>query len=162
MKSTVGNWQRAFKLLFKLAEVPTGHAHRFRDTFAVELLLAGIPLERVSILLGHQSTRITEKHYAPWVRERQEQIEEDVRRMWEGEKRGHAFTHTAQSRKISPLFATLRMVEAGGVGIFCLLKTHNLLILRDAQNARSAEIAPNWNVSGTRAFQNIDDLSTIQ
>ena len=32
-----------------------GHAHRFRDTFAVELLLAGVPLERVSILLGHTS-----------------------------------------------------------------------------------------------------------
>jgi integrase/recombinase XerD len=29
-----------------------GHAHPFRDTFAVELLLAGVALERVSILLG--------------------------------------------------------------------------------------------------------------
>jgi hypothetical protein len=29
-----------------------GHAVRFRDTFAVELLLAGVPLERVSILLS--------------------------------------------------------------------------------------------------------------
>ncbi len=88
VKSTVGNWQRALKLLFELAEVPTGHAHRFRDTFAVEMLLAGIPLERVSILLGHQSVRITEKHYAPWVRERQVQIEDDVRRMWGGHKLG--------------------------------------------------------------------------
>ena len=59
-----------------------GHAHRFRDTFAVELLLAGVPLERVSILLGHTSVRITEKHYAPWVRERQEQAEADVKRTW--------------------------------------------------------------------------------
>jgi integrase len=59
-----------------------GHAHRFRDTFAVELLLAGVPLERVSILLGHTSVKITEKHYAPWVRERQEQAEADVNRTW--------------------------------------------------------------------------------
>jgi integrase/recombinase XerD len=59
VKSTVGNWQCALKLLFDLAEVPSGHAHRFRETFAVEALLAGIPLERVSILLGHQSVRIT-------------------------------------------------------------------------------------------------------
>ncbi len=64
VKSTVGNWQRALKLLFELA-VPTGHAHRFRDTFAVEVLLCGIPLERVSILLGHQSVRITKRHYSP-------------------------------------------------------------------------------------------------
>jgi integrase/recombinase XerD len=63
----------------KLSE---GHAHRFRDTFAVELLLAGVPLERVSILLGHQSVKITEKHYSPWIRERQEQAEADVRRTW--------------------------------------------------------------------------------
>jgi integrase/recombinase XerD len=88
VKSTTGNWQRALKLLFELAEVPTGHAHRFRDTFAVEILLAGIPLERVSILLGHQSVNVTEKHYSPWVRERQEQIEDDVRRMWGGHTLG--------------------------------------------------------------------------
>ena len=82
-KSAVGDWQRALKRLFHLAEVPTGNPHRFRDTFAVELLLAGVPIERVSILLGHQSVRITEKHYAPWVRARQEQLEADVRRTWD-------------------------------------------------------------------------------
>ncbi len=81
-KSAVGDWQRALKRLFTLAVVPTGHAHRFRDTFAVELLLAGVPMERVSILLGHHSVRITEKHYAPWVLARQEQLEADVRRTW--------------------------------------------------------------------------------
>lgn len=69
--------------LFRLAGVPDGHAHRFRDTFAVELLLAGVPLERVSVLLGHQSTKVTEKHYTPWVRARQEQLEADVRRTWD-------------------------------------------------------------------------------
>lgn len=81
-KSCVGDWQRALRRLFQLAGVPTGHAHRFRDTFAVELLLAGVPLERVSVLLGHQSIRVTERHYAPWVRARQEQLEADVRRTW--------------------------------------------------------------------------------
>jgi hypothetical protein len=39
-------------------------------------------LERVSILLGHQSVRITEKHYSPWVAARQEQLELDVKRTW--------------------------------------------------------------------------------
>ncbi len=57
-------------------------AHRFRDTFAVELLQPGIPIERVSILLDHQSVRITEKHYSPWVRLRQEQLEADLESAW--------------------------------------------------------------------------------
>jgi integrase/recombinase XerD len=81
--SAIGKWQRRLQALFKLAEVEGGHAHRFRDTFAVELLLAGVPLERVSVLLGHQSVQITERHYSPWVRARQEQLEQDLRRVWQ-------------------------------------------------------------------------------
>ena len=42
----------------------------------------GIPIERVSILLGHQSVRVTERHYNPWVRSRQEQLEGDLERAW--------------------------------------------------------------------------------
>lgn len=82
-KSAVGDWQRALRKLFKLAGVHGGHPHRFRDTFAVELLLKGVPMERVSILLGHSSVKVTEKHYSPWVRARQEQLEADVRRTWD-------------------------------------------------------------------------------
>ena len=83
LHSAIGKWQRRLQNLFALAEVQEGHAHRFRDTFAVELLLAGVPLERVSVLLGHQSLRITERHYSPWVRARQEQLEQDLKRVWE-------------------------------------------------------------------------------
>jgi integrase/recombinase XerD len=39
-------------------------------------------MHRVSILLGHSSIRVTEKHYSPWVRARQEQLEAGVRRTW--------------------------------------------------------------------------------
>jgi integrase len=60
-----GNWRRSLRKLFSLAGVDGGHPHRFRDTFAVELLMASVPLERVSILLGHSSVRVTEKHYSP-------------------------------------------------------------------------------------------------
>jgi integrase/recombinase XerD len=103
LHSAIGKWQRRLQALFKLAEVQGGHAHRFRDTFAVELLLAGVPLERVSVLLGHQSVRITERHYSPWVRARQEQLEQDLKRVWEqdpialmvtkGTPRVHGKTH---------------------------------------------------------------------
>jgi integrase/recombinase XerD len=64
LHSAIGKWQRRLQTLFALAGVGSGHAHRFRDTFAVELLLAGVPLERVSVLLGHQSVRISERHFA--------------------------------------------------------------------------------------------------
>jgi integrase/recombinase XerD len=55
----------------------------FRDTFAVELLLAGVPLDQVSLLLGHSSVKITEKHYAPFVKARQQQLEASVRMAWQ-------------------------------------------------------------------------------
>lgn len=83
LDTIVGSWRKRLAKLFELAEVAKGHAHRFRDTFAVELLLAGVPIERVSVLLGHQSVRITERHYSPWVRARQEQLEQDLKRVWE-------------------------------------------------------------------------------
>ncbi len=76
------NWSRYLDALFDLANVEGAHSHRFRDTFAVELLLAGAPLETVSILLGHSSVKITEKHYKPWVRSLQRKLEEEVKRAW--------------------------------------------------------------------------------
>ena len=82
LETIVGSWRKRLAKLFELAEVPKGHAHRFRDTFAVELLLVGVPLERVSVLLGHQSIKVTEKHYSPWVRSRQEQLEADLASAW--------------------------------------------------------------------------------
>jgi integrase len=81
-KSTVGNWQRALRRLFVMAGVPKGHAHRFRHTFAIELLLAGVPVERVAVMLGHRSVKITERYYSAWTRTRQEQLEADVRCTW--------------------------------------------------------------------------------
>ena len=82
VETATGNWRRSLRKLFRLAGVKNGHPHRFRDTFAVEQLLSGTKMENVSILLGHSSIRVTEKHYAPWVRARQEQLEADVERSW--------------------------------------------------------------------------------
>jgi integrase len=49
-KSAVADWQRSYRRLFKSADIrrPDGeikrcHPHMFRDTFAVEMLLAGVP-----------------------------------------------------------------------------------------------------------------------
>ena len=83
-ETTVKSWNRVFQKLFATAEPPIvgGHAHRFRDTFAISLLLKGVELSHVSILLGHSSVKVTERHYSPWVKARQEQLEADVRLTW--------------------------------------------------------------------------------
>lgn len=83
LTTAVKVWETRLRNLFRLAGVPGAHAHQFRDTFAVELLLAGVTMEQVSTLLGHQSIRITERHYAPWTRSRQEQAEAALERVWQ-------------------------------------------------------------------------------
>jgi integrase/recombinase XerD len=82
-------WQRTFRRLFKSVNLNTEdgqpkrcHPHMFRDTFAIELLLAGVPLDQVSILLGHSSIKITERHYSPFVKARQQQLEKSVQMAW--------------------------------------------------------------------------------
>ena len=77
-----GNWRRTFRRLCKIAGVKGGHPHRFRDTLAVELLQDGMTMESVSILLGHSSVKVTERHYAPWVKARQARLEADTARAW--------------------------------------------------------------------------------
>lgn len=81
-KVRVTNFQYALKQIFKQAKISRGFAHRFRDTFAVELLLKSTPIERVAILLGHSNTKVTQAHYNPWVQARQDQLEADVVSSW--------------------------------------------------------------------------------
>lgn len=94
LRSAVQGYHRCFRKLFRIASVRNqdGTAkkcrpHMFRDTFAVELLLARVPIDQVSMLLGHHSVRITEKHYLPWVKARQQQLTSNVRRSWPAEVR---------------------------------------------------------------------------
>jgi len=84
METASDLWRRKLATVFKAAEIPGGHPHRFRHTFALELLKNGVPMEEVSILLGHSSVRITEKHYASWVQARQEILKAHVAKTWQG------------------------------------------------------------------------------
>ncbi len=67
LATAVGNVRRTISRVLATAGVE-GHPHRFRDTFSVRLLEQGEDLRTVQLLLGHQSIKTTEKHYAPFVR----------------------------------------------------------------------------------------------
>jgi site-specific recombinase XerD len=81
-KSAITEWQQRLKLVYTMAGVVDGHSHRLRDTFSVELLQKGISLETVSMLLGHTSIKTTQRHYAPWVKSRQDALETAVKLSW--------------------------------------------------------------------------------
>jgi integrase len=59
------------------------HPHRFRDSFAVRLLEKGVPLETVSILLGHTNIKTTQRSYSPWIKSRQDLLETAVQKTWQ-------------------------------------------------------------------------------
>lgn len=61
-----GKLSRVIERLGKITDIHA-HPHRFRDTFAVEMLTKGASLREVQLLLGHTSIKTTEKHYAPFV-----------------------------------------------------------------------------------------------
>ena len=64
-------------------------SHMLRNTFAVDLLESGVPLEQVSILLGHKSVKTTELYYADFTKRYMEKAAAKVRMTWgikEGEK----------------------------------------------------------------------------
>jgi integrase len=85
-ESITKNWAKYYVApVFKAAGIPQeGHmmSHRLRDTFAVDLLEKGVPLEEVSKLLGHESIKTTERHYAKWVKGRQDRLNALVVGTW--------------------------------------------------------------------------------
>ncbi len=81
LSTAIGNARRSISRVCKLAGIQNGHPHRFRDTFATELLRNGASLHTVQLLLGHSSVRTTERHYAPYVLEYQRVIDAATARL---------------------------------------------------------------------------------
>jgi integrase/recombinase XerD len=83
LNAAIHAWSRTLKAVFGKAGISDGNAYRFRHTFAHTLLLAGVPVEIVSLLLGHSSVRMTVALIAPMGQASQEQLDAYVRRSWE-------------------------------------------------------------------------------
>lgn len=79
-KSCVGDWQRSLRRLGVVAGVHI-HAHRWRHTFATQLLSKGVPVSEVAAILGN-SPRIIEKHYSQWIQARQDSLNAAVKATW--------------------------------------------------------------------------------
>jgi len=116
-KSAGANWQRSYRKLFLLADLREAdrqpkrrHPHMFRDTFAVGSLVAGMRVEEVSILLGHRSVRVTEKHYLPAVHARQTTLTESAKMAWT--KQGILKPATERKRSRSARSASARELIA--------------------------------------------------
>jgi integrase len=84
--------------LGKRAGVPDAHPHRYRDSFAVDMLARGASPYDVAKLLG-DTVATVEKHYAPFVKE----LRDRARRIMEnGEGLEKAYcTKIAQSQVLS-------------------------------------------------------------
>lgn len=90
-ESVTKKWSKYYIApVFKAAGLAgEGHmtSHRLRDTFAVDLLLKGVPLEEVSKVLGHESIKTTERHYAKWIKARQDRLDSLMVGTWTSRKR---------------------------------------------------------------------------
>ena len=82
LDSALGDGPQAFKSVAKCAGVDHFHFHRLRDSFVVSLLVQDVDIETVAVLLGHNSSAVTRKHYNPWVQSRQVGLEAAVRKAW--------------------------------------------------------------------------------
>jgi DDE family transposase/integrase-like protein len=103
-----------------LLDVDSTDAHRFRDTFAVELLLTGTSIEEVAVLLGHSNIKVTQKHYNPWVLKRQKLLEANVEQSWRDHSillsMGTQRVHRERSQKANLfIIGAKEVVPAGGI-----------------------------------------------
>jgi len=84
-ETNVNNWVRKVDKLNDFLEFTNEsgdpmdfRSHMLRDMFAVEMLLAGVPIEKVSKLLAHESVNMTERYYAKWTASRKQQLEDEA------------------------------------------------------------------------------------
>jgi hypothetical protein len=75
--------ERSLAAVFSKSKVTDAHAHRFRHTFAAEILARGGTMSDVADVLSI-SENVARKHYAKWSPARQERISGIMRRVFTG------------------------------------------------------------------------------
>lgn len=83
-KSAVSVFDKLYRQVFAQAKIQTGDglSHRFRHTYAVELLKSGVDIRLVGKALGHSSVTVTEKYYSRWNRAQQERLDGELMKGW--------------------------------------------------------------------------------
>jgi len=116
-KSAVGDCSRSLKRLLHLGWCARWHAHRFRDTFSVELLLPGVPIERVRFSWAIQVYVSPRSSMHRGFGSVQEQLEADVGALGRltNRTRGTRRVHGKRRTLIQFKIKNKDMVEAGGV-----------------------------------------------
>lgn len=85
LRSLVKGAERLLWSVFARSEVKGAYPHRFRHTFASELLAKGEPIEVVADLLG-DSVNVVRKHYRKWMEEWQIRKDKATRKLSEDHK----------------------------------------------------------------------------
>lgn len=102
-------WRGRLARVADEAGVEGFHPHRLRDTFAVELLLAGVSMQDVSTLLGHSSIKTTEHYYAPWNEARRRRLRELVKEVHQQDPILLEFTPKKPAAVVSAIPAEARL-----------------------------------------------------
>lgn len=101
LRSLVKGAERLLASVFKLSKVEGAFPHRFRHTFATELLAKHTPIEVVADLLG-DSVEVVRKHYKKWCPEWQGHKDQASRKLLMDEETPHgAFLSPSTSGKLS-------------------------------------------------------------
>lgn len=75
-------WRKRLAMVFKHANIANAGSHRFRHTFAYDLLTKHVSIEIVSRFLGHSDIKTTIKHYSHFLEKRIQANSDVLRRLY--------------------------------------------------------------------------------
>lgn len=97
--SATKQWRMKLQHVSRRAGLQNFRPHQLRDTFSVELLLASVPIEELSSLLGHSSIITTERYYAPWVTARRNRLIRIVKEVNDSDSMLRSLTEHMRKKK---------------------------------------------------------------